>query len=872
MTTTFAAAARTLLAEQGARLPDLSGVTVLVPHHHVAPPFLAELRRQLAVPVFLPPRLATLPALAVAPDRPVQPDSRRLVALHGFLAKVAWLDQAALWPLAQAMLDLLHDLDDAKLVPPADYAGFARQVEQACRRALSTPLDAEARLLFELWRAFHEAGPGSRGGYALGLAGWLGRASGPVYSLGLAGLSRMEQRFLAECRERLGLVELPLGEPYPERRALLAEAWRPAPDSGGLLERARAWAATRPVSPLDLELVAAPDLESEAGTAAARIAAWLAEGRRAIAVVALDRMAARRLRAVLERDRILLQDETGWTFATATVSHVLDRWFALLQDGCYHRDLFDLLKSPFVFADLDAGERSAAVAALERQAGRHDVVSGLPRFIALATGEAAAARPLLERLDLALRRFRPGGRRTLAGWLAALLEVLAELGASAAFAADGAGRQLLQLLGRLAGELATDDATYTLAHWRGWLNLQLDRATFVDDEIDSPIRLTHLAAARLRDFDAVVVLGADAAHLPAPAEDALLSDALRLQLGLPGQAERRQETLSGLMDVLSRSGRALVTWRARQGAEPNPRSPWLDLLSAFHLLAYGRGLEAEAEATAPGAGGEPVTALPPTLHAVPERLSASAWQALVQCPYRYFARHGLGLGEEEAVAETMEKADYGELVHDILKRFHGDHRVLAEHGREPLVAALTGLAAEVFGERERDYYLAVGWRLRWQRQIERYVDWALAREAAGCRWREAETVAERGLALPDGRTVILHGRLDRLDEGPGGLEVIDYKTQSRAALRSRLKVPGEDVQLPFYGVLTGAAKAGLVALDDDRVDLVELPSPLAEAAADEAVRLADTLAALAAGAPLPAHGAPETCRWCEMRGLCRREC
>jgi len=855
-------------------MPDLSALTILVPHHHVVPAFLAALRREAGVPVFLPPRLTTLPALAAAAGTGagVQTDSQRLASLYGFLAGRDWLDDSALWPLAQAMLDLLHELDDATLVPPAEYGGFARQIEQAARRSLNAPMEREARLVFELWRAFHGIGPGSRGGYALGLARWREQAAGPVYSLGLSGLSRMEQHFLTECRERLGLVDLPVAEPWPDRRALLDAVWRPGPEAGSLLERARGWPATRLESPLALELLGTPDLESQARSVAAQIRAWLAEGRRDIAVIALDRLAARRLRAVLERDHILMQDETGWTFATATVSHVIDRWFALLQDGFYHRDLLDLLKSPFVFVDLPAGPRLEAVAGLERLAGRHGVVAGLDRFLSLAANESSEALPMLERLSRAAQLFRKGARKTLAGWLATLFLSLDEVGATAAMAADPAGRQLLDLLHRLAAELAGDRTAYTLARWRAWLNLQLDRATFVADEIESPIRLTHLAAARLRDFEAVVVLGADAAHLPPAGGDDLFSDAVRLQLGLPGQRQRRDETLADLIDVLSRADCALIAWQSRQGAEPNPRSPWLDRLAVFHRLAYGNDLAVAClpHSIGPAVSPEAHQAVP-RLAGLPARLSASGWQTLVDCPYRFFARHGLGLGEGDEVAEQMEKADYGERVHQILRRFHSEHPVLAELPLAQLTAELVRIGTEAFRARERDDYLARAWRGRWEKHVPGYLDWALAREAAGSHWQAAETVFERELVLSDGRTVTLHGRLDRLDAGPDGLAVLDYKTQTRTVLRNKLKVPGEDVQLPFYGLLTGAAQAGLVALDDDKVDVVEMQRPLAEAVADEAARLTATLSAVAAGAPLPAHGAPETCRWCEMRGLCRRE-
>jgi ATP-dependent helicase/nuclease subunit B len=66
--------------------------------------------------------------------------------------------------------------------------------------------------------------------------------------------------------------------------------------------------------------------------------------------------------------------------------------------------------------------------------------------------------------------------------------------------------------------------------------------------------------------------------------------------------------------------------------------------------------------------------------------------------------------------------------------------------------------------------------------------------------------------LRNERVVELTGRLDRIDAHVGSppdsrLLLLDYKARSADKLKSRLKLPGEDVQLPFYGLLlTGRAE------------------------------------------------------------------
>jgi ATP-dependent helicase/nuclease subunit B len=110
-----------------------------------------------------------------------------------------------------------------------------------------------------------------------------------------------------------------------------------------------------------------------------------------------------------------------------------------------------------------------------------------------------------------------------------------------------------------------------------------------------------------------------------------------------------------------------------------------------------------------------------------------------------------------------------------------------------------------------------------------------------------------------------------VDEGPLGEAVLDYKTRSRQDLSRRMAQPGEDVQLPFYGLLTGAAEAAYLALDETWPVLLGPSGELASLAAREAERLRATLAGALDGAALPAHGAESVCVRCEARGLCRRD-
>lgn len=870
----FRLAAAELLRWESERLPDLSGCIVLLPHLHAAGPLLDALRQQVERTVFLPPRLHTLKTLSAEVPAPgaVEPDCQRLAQVHDVLLQAGVCRAQGLWALARELLELLDELSAETFRPEDTPQRLLALVRSAYGSRLNRLLDEESKLVLELWQAMqqgHVNDPVRDRAQRLALAARSAR--GPLYTLGLPRLSRLEEAFLAQWAARQPVRPLPWLPALPERRMLLDAAWQPDTETA-MPARAAALRARITASPLlpDVSLLAAPDLESQARDAAAQVRSWVAAGHVRIALIALDRLVARRLRALLERDRILIEDETGWTFATASVAHVLDRLFALLQDDCYHRDLLDLLKSPFTYADLDQDARLQVVTELERAIVREGVVSGWARLMELGRRDVPSALSMLARLESARKRLN-GRRRCLADWQQALLAALADLGADQSFTNDVAGRQLLRLLQTLSVQVAAHHGRYDFGAWRAWLALQLDHGTFRDDSIDSPIHLVSPAGARLRDFDAAILLGADAAHLPPATGGGVFNDPIRTQLGLPGTAQKHAELRTALSDIIAHIPRVLVTWQARLEGEPNPVSPWLEVLDGFHRLAWGVSLR-QSPSGVPMEMAQPAPA--PTWPApmrLPTRISASAWQSLVACPYRFFARHILALAEEEAVPEEMEKRDYGELVHTILHVFHARHPRLTEASREALVEDLKRIGREAFAPHRHKSYLTLGWQLRWERRLPAYIDWALAREGSGYRWQAGEVRVSRSLPLSGGGEVTLYGRLDRVDTGPYGQSVLDYKARSRDSLRRSLQRPGEDVQLPFYGLLSDAAEAAFVALDDDRVDTLPPDMDLPSLTALEMNRLQATLDALQAGAAMPANGAEQTCSRCEMRGLCRRD-
>ena len=871
--------ARLIVEDCRAILPDISDILVVLPSPALAP----GLRRALAAAAgrsLLLPRIATLSQLT-APVRG-QPDSLRQLTLHRLLRERGWFSNGALWELCAELVALFDELNERAIGLPLDESEFLDRLERAYEARGSQSLHFEAEVVHRLWRAEAAGPPGRHAAMAMALAELASQAASPMFMICEGEPRPLEADF---CRA--WVQRQPVTAFLPQRGAAgdpllrtLNLVWPPAQDERPLAARAEAARGAMPASPLTgrVRLIGAAGLEEEALAVVAAVKRWLTEGRGTIALVAADRVAARRARALLERDDILVQDETGWKLSTTRAAALVDAWLEVVAADAYHRDLLDLAKSPFVFCSLPEQARQAGLLQLEDGLARHNLAYGLGRYEAtlarLAGYEEAVG--LLKRV-VAARREMPRGSAPVAGWLDGLTKSLGALDALAGLEGDEAGATLLELLRTRREELDAVPQRLTFGEWREWLNRELEQATFVDRSIDSPLVMTHLAATRLRRFDAAILIGADKENLAPGFSRAMFGNlAVRSELGLslPAEAEARlREDLAGL---IASCGEVTAIWQTLRGDEANLLSPELSLLSVLHARAWGDNLEARPDDHSPAgerAGGGTAMPRPAAPARVPLRLSASAYASLVACPYQFYVRRMLGLSEAEEVREALEKRDFGEFVHRILQRFHAARPRLSGQPDDVLKTELEAISREVFAPEIAENFLEHAWLARWLESVPAYLVWQKAREAAGWRYVGGELNREIALPLADGGELVLTGRLDRLDCRADGAEaVLDYKTQDAQGLRRRQADPGEDVQLACYALLQGerVGEAAYVAVDGDKPVEVPLAGP-GEAARTQGARLTSAIDALRVGAALPAHGAEAACERCEARGLCRRD-
>jgi len=301
----------------------------------------SALQRQIAA-AFVPPRIAVWPMAFTGDEPPLGRQAELFAALRGNVwVRESFSAQPAAcgrWRVAsRSLCDELTWAAAASADGEADFEKFPSSCRRAspvisiaARRGYCKP---QAQLVLQLWRARRSVDDGA----VRALRELMARADANraplVYvaerlldrSLGQLLDHRLDQSADRNLRgwERTLLLRLALHAPVlliePDAafaaatQPLLAAAW---PEVAGARYRGPNCRAGRQAARRHraAAIIGANSLEEEATAAAHQVLQWHRGGVQSIALVALDRLTARRARALLERAQVLVRDETGWSF------------------------------------------------------------------------------------------------------------------------------------------------------------------------------------------------------------------------------------------------------------------------------------------------------------------------------------------------------------------------------------------------------------------------------------------------------------------------------------------------------------------------------------------------------------------------------
>lgn len=924
-----------LLEANQARLPDLSSVCIFTPTRNlsrqlrncilenlpapqaaVIPPFIGTLRHWINDTIDLPDQQANI----------LSDQARQLLFVDALTAHPALFREENKWQVSSALLQLFDELalNQTDILQQTSSEWTATLSKAYDCDASNRHLQQEADLVFTLWQAWQQQLQANNmldatGAYIerLRQAGNLSDDGQHYFLIAPDHLSPCEQQLINTFSARnictlidyRGTVAAATDDPRSSAAAFINAAFDT--DTAPLAHRAASWKQQNSGTPLPFSVFYSGDAETEARAVDLQVRIWLLEGKQNIGIVSEDRKLSRRVRALLERANVYIQDMAGWSLSTTSAAAVLERWLECIEEDFDYRPMLDLLKSHFYKSGLDDDVQLETVYRLENDIILHENIGhGIKRYRKQLeyrlhrldhwpTDSYNNIVLLLEQLDKASHHlqllYRSNRKAGLDQYLDALTTSLQQLGIITAYGDDAAGIQLLYALEDMRNGLQYCKPEMRWNDFRIWLGMTLENQLFSPQTAPAAVTLMSMDQAECQHFDALVIAAADKQHLPGkPDTSPFFNQSVRASLGLPDWQQHREYKLKQFKRLLQASAEILVTCKHEENGEPVPLSPWIESLRTFHALTHTGSLQntrlqhlLEQNTSVficdtdklPEIPRQPGPSMPPA--SIPEKMSASAHQRLIDCPYKFFAGDGLRLKPPDEIREELQKSDYGERVHKILHAFHKPVKNLpppfaerlTTENRDRAIDHLKIISETVFKQDMEDNTLHRSWLHRWTQHIPAYIDWQTKQLQ---QWSVSETEKQCEITLKDiGLT--LYGRLDRIDthiDQSDHHSIIDYKTGSTA---KQLDVDsGEDVQLATYALLAGETTSVMYLSLDESNGSVKPGAGLEGEdlrllAGDVRERLQTMINMQREGKPMPAWGDDKTCSYCDFSGLCRRK-
>ncbi|MBX7143965.1 MAG: PD-(D/E)XK nuclease family protein [Oligoflexia bacterium] len=323
----------------------------------------------------------------------------------------------------------------------------------------------------------------------------------------------------------------------------------------------------------------------------------------------------------------------------------------------------------------------------------------------------------------------------------------------------------------------------------GWLELQLD------------------------DAPTLIIAGFNEGLIPESVNsDLLLPDTLREKAGLQSNSRRFARDLFILQSILhSRQRLHIICGRENASRDALAPSRLLCLgdkenLAARILRFYAGQLEARLSPLPVKLNGIcNLPSPPPPLGRAPDSAAVSGFKAYLECKYRYYLGHVLGLHELHDHQLELSPTLFGEIAHLVLLRF-GRSAAASSSEAQVIRAGLSEILEQTMGEHfgTHPYPAVLVQKEILNARLNRFAE-------AQALWRkdgwtihalETSLPENSGFTLKDGSFFHIRGRVDRIDlhADTQRYAIIDYKTgdMDYGAEKVYTKSGWKDPQLPLY--------------------------------------------------------------------------
>lgn len=914
--------AQLILHENEHLLPDLSSVVIFIPNALAAQQIKEQISLQSKTAI-LGPHISSMQQwinnfIQVDDENKIiiSQQTKKLLLLEAIKQNPGLFSEENSWQVCDSLLTLFEELtvfNEHSLETTEDK--WTEQLEK-CYQSDSSKLKYlghEAKIVYRLWHAWQQQTKAlnildSETAYNIRLHNKLNVTENTCfYVIGKDELTPSELTWCENTSRshKLNYISLSF-EKHPENTSndkytFFDNAYN---DETPLFDRKNAIKKELKLNKLNTYGASSPEQEAKAIDLKTRI--WLLDGINNIGIVTEDRKLARRVRALLERSSIFIQDTAGWSLATTSAATIIERWLECIEEDFDHQPFLDLLKSPF-FSSLEQRENHLSlVHRLEQDIILHEnIARDLNRYrLALIhrknklhnwpTDTFDHLKDLLDKISDASSELKSlYSKNTQSSpqiFIDTFISSLKKLNIYQQLETDMAGARIIRVLNLMIEALKHSSPKMGWNDFRYWINYNLEQEEFTPQNLPSAVKLMNLKQAQYCHFDALIIAGANKDTLPGTSNQSpFFNQNVRQSLALPSWPDVKQQYFKYFRYLLGASNHLLLTHCNEINGEWQQPSPWLKSITDFAKIALDidlqdkilcdflkhdeiNVLECNIDST-PEQTQQPKPGINQLM--IPTEFSASRHQRLINCPYLFFASDALSLKASEKITEELLKSEYGEKVHLILQAFHQQVPGLPEPFQEKLTTNnkqkafdhIEHLSKQVFEKNIEDSIQHRDWLQRWLNTADAYLDWQIERQQD---WDIFTLESKHHLKIT--QNLSIKGRLDRIDAKEKQYSIIDYKTG--IAPRQKDIDAGEDIQLTSYANLIEHVNE--VSYCELSANKVKITSHLEEENLNTLKKLTqERLISLTNKIhnhhELPAWGDEKTCQYCDMDGLCRKQ-
>ena len=361
---------------------------------------------------------------------------------------------------------------------------------------------------------------------------------------------------------------------------------------------------------------------------------------------------------------------------------------------------------------------------------------------------------------------------------------------------------------------------------------QIESEPIPPEEHPGTIEMIGWLETAMDDTPVALITGMNDGVIPSFANsDMFLPDELRKKLGLTDNRRRQARDayyLKVLLETRNQSGKVVLI-AGRRSTEGDPLLP-----SRFFFVSentrkvservqrFFREIQPEIpvrliSSPRPGCDNKhefKIPELPPLRERI-KKISVSSLKEYKECPYRFYLKHCLDLRKIDDNATELDAADFGTLIHEVLRRF-GEKKNFVRNSK-----SVSEIAH--FLDSQLDEYVRWCYGETLMSTVEIQVERARARLASFAEWqanwcKSGYEIADVELKLDDTIPITvagiqLKGQIDRIDRRCNEIIVLDYKTSDGLPDEKHLyKGDWIDFQLPLYQYIL--RESGYAEVDD----------------------------------------------------------